>query len=66
MKALPQIGMYSNEYEWATLLSCYKCNTLYIGEYIDEKRTKKKSPDDIDFEQGIKQQFYNNMLEFLP
>ena len=58
--------MYSQEYEWATMMSCYQCNTLYIGQYADEKRTTMKSEDDIEFEQGIKQSFYDNMLSFLP
>lgn len=25
--ALPQFGMYSYEYEWANLISAYRCNT---------------------------------------
>ena len=30
--ALPQFGMYSFEYEWANLISAYKCNAKAMGQ----------------------------------
>lgn len=30
-KALPHFGMYSFEYEWANLISAYKCNSDFVA-----------------------------------
>ena len=42
--ALPQFGMYSFEYEWANLISAYKCNSKPIPQ------SRCRSQEDIEFE----------------
>ena len=59
-KALPHFGMYSFEYEWASLISAYKCNTSFI--LPEDGQTE----DDLEFQQGIRSQLYDNMLQYMP
>ena len=47
-KALPYFGMYSFEYEWANLISAYKCNADFVAP--EDGRTQ----DDLEFQQGIR------------
>lgn len=55
-QALPQIGIYSNEYQWAQLLSGIKCNAS--DKFVEDKRDKS----DADIYVGL----YQNVLNFLP
>ena len=59
-KALPHFGMYSFEYEWASLTSAFKCNTSFIS--MEDGLTE----DDIEFQQGIRAQLFDNMLQYMP
>ena len=50
--ALPQFGMYSFEYEWASLISAYRCNAKKIDAIM------RRNQDDLEFEQGTRAQLF--------
>ena len=58
--ALPQFGMYSFEYEWANLISAYRCNSKKIEASI------RRNQDNLEFEQDTRAQLFQNILDYMP
>lgn len=52
--------MYSFEYEWASLISAYRCNSKPIPT------SRRANQDDLEFEQGARSELFTNMLGYLP
>ena len=48
--ALPQFGMYSYEYEWANLISAYRCNAKPLDSNLRQNNNNDSSRDDLEFE----------------